>query len=165
MRRLSLVVVACVLVGIFLRPSAGPVEVPLVDDAALVGVHNPLTGHGFTSAQVERIERLREALPDNALVPTTDPLVLARRAEVAAAQERRESRIVAGMATPDEVHVFYGTQRALVEDRLALVELVLDEPGWDPRIYEKYERVRDFAHGQIARIEEREQASLSLLSR
>ncbi|MEQ1506405.1 MAG: hypothetical protein ABMB14_29530 [Myxococcota bacterium] len=178
--RIGLAVVVAGLVAAWIVPGASeapapevapPVVVapspsgPVDPDAALLAETNPLTGHAYTAAQVERIRLLRQRFPDNRLLPTTDPAVRAERQALTEAQQRRETRIVAGVATPEEIAVFYEVQRAQVRDRIVLAEFVLMEPGWEPRIYEKYTRVRDFAVGQIDRIDQRESTSLALASR
>lgn len=126
----------------------------------LRAVNNPLTGHDFTEAQVNRIDELRALFPDNSLIPTTDPAVLARRAAIRADQARVEPRIVAGVASDAEIRAFYQVQRDGVSDRIQLAQQVLAEAKWRPEVHDKYARILAFAQGQLERIDAREQASL-----
>lgn len=79
------------------------------------------------------LDALRARLPNNRYwalgAPTSDPAIAEARAERARRDNTAFGRIQANEATPGEIRAYYAERRAISNDYLELVELVLAEQG------------------------------------
>jgi hypothetical protein len=129
---------------------------------------NPQTGQPFTDDVMAQFDRLRQKFPDNRIIP--------RRlsAEERHAEENQQGRLAdiqqkmsGNNASPEEITEYYDFQAKMTNDRLALIDYVLQEQGesMSEEVRKQYEEVRSFNQKQIEMYNEAKQRAISASAR
>lgn len=127
----------------------------------LIGAHNWRTGRAFTEREVRRLKRLTEAVGENySLTPLSEE---GRQARQRYWSETRElaTRLDSPNPSRDEIEDYYGRKIAFYDDRIEVIEFILDEPGWDEETMERYERYLVVAEKEQQRFERQRLTSLA----
>ncbi|NCN08900.1 MAG: hypothetical protein GW938_03535 [Leptospira sp.] len=122
---------------------------------------NPQTGKPYPKEAMAQFDRLRELFPDNNLIPKR------LTPEVKAAEEAKTQKlsttmrsVFANNAKPDEIEYYYSNMEKQAQDRLQIIEYLIDaQGGEDEEMDKKFKDVLDGIKSQAAQIQkEKEEA-------
>jgi len=127
---------------------------------------NPQTGERYTNAVMQTFDKLRDKFPGNDLIPK-------RISEEERQKDNKErqrilglqAKIASGNASEEEVTDYYDAKAKPMQDRLELVNYVLDEKGGEmgDSIKQQYEKILKMSEDQLKAIEaQREMAKQRL---
>ncbi|MCG9874703.1 MAG: hypothetical protein MH321_07960 [Leptospiraceae bacterium] len=122
---------------------------------------NPQTGKPYPEEAMAQFDRLRDLFPDNNLIPKR------LTPEVKAAEQAKNDKLAESMrnvfannAKPDEIEFYYSNLEKQSQDRLQIIEYLIDaQGGEDEEMDKKFKDVLDGIKSQAAQIQkEKEEA-------
>ncbi|MEQ8350685.1 MAG: hypothetical protein RH862_04330 [Leptospiraceae bacterium] len=106
---------------------------------------NPQTGQPFTDRQMSQFDKLREKFPGNTVIPQRmTPELKAQKEERRQEIYQIQTRIVKKDASAEEVNEYYDYQQKALNDRLELIEYVLNkaDANMSDEMRKKFEDVK-----------------------
>ncbi|MBU44721.1 MAG: hypothetical protein CMN76_15975 [Spirochaetaceae bacterium] len=128
---------------------------------------NPQTGQPFTDRQMSQFNALREKFPDNSVIPQRmTPELKAQKEQRRQEIYKIQTRIVKKEASETEVNEYYDYQQKSLEDRMELIEYVLNNPNTDmsDEMRKKFEEVKQMNQRTLKSYEDARKRALNSLN-
>lgn len=113
---------------------------------------NPQTGKPYTDSMMKQFDKLREKFPDNSILPRRmSPEEKEKENETRKEMNNIRGKIIRKKATEDQVNRYWDDRVKKTQDRLELLEYVVNEQGdkMSDKIREQYEKVLEMSRNQL----------------
>jgi hypothetical protein len=139
-------------------------EPDILDPASENNPVNPATGQRFTDSNMKQFDELRSKFPNNDIIPKrmTPEEKAAADAKKARVEEIRLA-MSKSSASKDDVELYYQVQSKPINDRLELINYVIEKQGdnMPADIKEKYEEIRKMNQTQMDNFEKAKAAEMA----
>ncbi len=127
---------------------------------------NPQTGQQFTDRQMAQFDTLREKFPDNTVIPQRmTPELKAQKEQRRQEIYQIQTRIVKKEASEAEVNEYYDYQQKALNDRLELIEYVLNkaDANMSDDMRKKFEEVQQMNQRTLKSYEDARKRALNTI--
>lgn len=133
------------------------------DDLRLMDKRNRRSGAQFTEEEVRRLKVLRTRFPENSLIPRTRSPEEERSLAAEVAQlDTIKKQFSRKAGARKDIDLYFDRQIRTLEDWIQLLEFVVHDENWSPKVKDKYERMLANAPRLRARIEKQRAQILEL---